>query len=82
MTIVKGSIQSGTLPPDRQSAKPLNPVSRKSQEGQLAPRLSPKDEPRVQILDDFLEHCCFAWNGSSILRSGFVIGVPVMVNWY
>src|ERR1700730_1912071 len=35
-TIVSGSIlPSGTSPPNRQSAKPLNPVSTKSQEGQL-----------------------------------------------
>src|ERR1700719_4864275 len=34
-TIVSGSIPpSGISPPNRQSAKPLNPVSTKSQEGQ------------------------------------------------
>src|SRR5580698_3984608 len=36
-TIVSGSIPpSGISPPNRQSAKPLNPVSTKSQEGQSA----------------------------------------------
>src|ERR1700682_6036873 len=40
-TIVSGSIPpSGISPPNRQSAKPLNPVSTKSQEGQFGVRRS------------------------------------------
>src|ERR1700675_3086584 len=48
-TIVSGSIPpSGISHPNRQSAKPLNPVSTKSQEGQLASRR------RIGVLADSL----------------------------